>query len=102
MFNFLLLHVYGKEFILSTLLHKRKIQNLEVLTHRCAYRVQFVDASESVCHSFSKGLCFIILFITILHFEGYPGGSQSSVAGYSQLPFPAASQTHWRSSNEGR
>ena len=33
--------------------------------------------------------------------EGYPGGSQSSVAGDSQLPFPAASQTHLRSGTEG-
>ena len=47
-------------------------------------------------------LCFIILFITILPSEGYPGGSQSSVAGNSQLPFPAASQTHWKSNTEGR
>ena len=68
----------------------------------CANRVQSADASESLCHSFSKVLCLIILFITILSSEGYPGVSQSSVAGYSQLPFPAASQAHWRSSTEGR
>ena len=68
----------------------------------CANIVQSVDASESVCYSFSKVLCFIIFFITILPSEGYPGGSQSSVAGDSQLPFPAASQTHWRSNTEGR
>ena len=35
-------------------------------------------------------------------FSGFSGGSQSSVAGYGQLPFPAASQTHLRSRIEGR
>ena len=33
--------------------------------------------------------------------EGFSGGSQSSVAGYSQLPFPTASQTHLTSGTEG-
>ena len=38
----------------------------------------------------------------IFPYEGFSVGSQSSVASYSQLPFPAASQTHLRSGTEGR
>ena len=41
-------------------------------------------------------------FTIIFPSEGFSGGGQSSVAGYSQLPFPAASQTHLRSGIEGR
>ena len=44
--------------------------------------------------------------ILLVHYnfssEGCSGGSQSSVAAYSQLSFPAASQTHLRSGTEGR
>ena len=46
-------------------------------------------------------LCCIILHITILPSEGFSGGSQSSVAGYSQPLFPSASQTHLRSGIQG-
>ena len=48
---------------------------------------------------------YFVLFTTIIYIppsEGFSVGSQSSVAGYSQLPFPAASQTHLRSGTEGR
>ena len=34
--------------------------------------------------------------------EGFSGRSQSSVAEYSQLPFPTASQTHLTSGTEDR
>ena len=50
-------------------------------------------------------VCWLILHITIIIIfpsEGFSGGSQSSVAGYNQLPFPAASQTHLTSETEGR
>ena len=47
-------------------------------------------------------ICCIILLITVFSSEGFFDGSQSSVAGYSQLPFPAASQTHLTSGTEGR
>ena len=44
-------------------------------------------------------LCCIIL---IFPSEGFSVVSQSSVGGYSQLPLPAASQTHLRSGTEGK
>ena len=40
--------------------------------------------------------------ITIFPSAGFSGGSQSSVADYSQLPFSAASQTHLTSGTEGK
>ena len=43
-------------------------------------------------------LCSLQFFLS----EGFSVGSQSSVAGYSQLPFPAASQTHLTSGIEGK
>ena len=43
-----------------------------------------------------------VLLFTFFPSEGFSVGSQSSVAGYSQLPFPAAFQTHLRSGTEGR
>ena len=42
-----------------------------------------------------------LLQLTIFPSEDFTVGSQSSVAGYSQLPFPAASQTHLRHGTEG-
>ena len=48
---------------------------------------------------------YIVLITTIIYIlpsKDFSGGSQSSVAGYSQLPFPVASQTHLRSGIEGR
>ena len=47
---------------------------------------------------------YFVLSTTIytLPSEGFSVGSQSSVAGYSQFPFPAASQIHLRSGIEGR
>ena len=54
------------------------------------------------CLSDAKMLCWLILLITILPSEGFSVGSQSSIAGYSQLPFPAASQTHLTSETDGR
>ena len=48
-------------------------------------------------------MCYVVTIFSIFSFKGIiSGGSQSSVAGYSQLPFPAASQTHLRSGTEGR
>ena len=44
----------------------------------------------------------MLLQFTIFSSEGISGGSQSSVAGDSRLPFPAAFQTHLRSGTEGR
>ena len=49
-----------------------------------------------------KMLCCITLLITIFPSEGFSDGSQSSVAGYNQPPFPAASQTHLTSGTKGR
>ena len=44
----------------------------------------------------------MLLQFTIFPSEGFSVGSQSSVAGGSQLIFPAASQTHLTSGTEGR
>ena len=41
------------------------------------------------------------MLVVIFPSEGISVGSQSSVAGYSQLPFPAASQTHLTSGIQG-
>ena len=48
--------------------------------------------------------CYVVQFglFTIFPSEGFSGASQLSVAGYSQLPFPAAFQTHLRSGTGGR
>ena len=47
-------------------------------------------------------MTYKIAFVIIFSSEDFSGGSQSSIAGYSQLPFPAASQTvHLRSGTEG-
>ena len=46
-------------------------------------------------------MTYKIAFIIIFSSEGFSGGSQSSIAGYSKLPFSAASQTHLRSGTEG-
>ena len=64
----------------------------------------YVDVTDSntVYLYTPKMLCCIILLITVFSSEGFSVGSQSSVAGYSQLPFPAASQTHLTSGTEGR
>ena len=57
----------------------------------------------AVCvHLLLEMLCCTVLLITIFPSEGFSGGSQSSEAGYSQLPFPAGYQTHVRSGTEGR
>ena len=53
-------------------------------------------------HSESKSAMLYNFVIAIFPSEGFTGGSQSSVAGYSQLPFPAASPTHLTSGTEGR
>ena len=48
---------------------------------------------------------FVIIYCAhynIFPSEGFSSESQSSVAGYSQLRFPAASQTHLTSGTEGR
>ena len=42
------------------------------------------------------------MLIAFFPSEGFSGGSQSSVAGYSQLPFPAGYQTDVRSGIQGR
>ena len=66
----------------------------------------YVDVTDSstVYLYTPKMLCCITLLITIFHSEGFSDGShaQSSLAGYSQLPFPAAFQTHLKSGTEGR
>ena len=41
------------------------------------------------------------MHVVISPSEGFSGGSQSSVAVNSQLPFPAASQTHLTSGIQG-
>ena len=41
------------------------------------------------------------MHVVIFPSEGFSGGSQSSVAVNSQLPFPAASQTHLTSGIQG-
>ena len=41
--------------------------------------------------------------VAFYHFVlGFSGGNQPSLVDHSQLPFPAASQTHLRSGPEGR
>ena len=47
---------------------------------------------------------FVYLIFAYCNFpsEGFSGGSQSSVAVNSQLPFPSASGTHLTSGTEGR
>ena len=47
-------------------------------------------------------MMYIKLLIIIFPSEGFSGGSQSSVAGYGQLSFPAASQSYLTSGAEGR
>ena len=52
-------------------------------------------------HSENKSAMLYNFVTAIFSSEGFSGGSQSSVAGYSQLPFPTASQTHLTSGIQG-
>ena len=52
-------------------------------------------------HSENKSAMLYNFVIAILPSEGFSVGSQSSVAGYNQLPFPPASQTHLTSRIQG-
>ena len=60
----------------------------------------------SVTHVFSvthKMLYIGLYDVAFYHFVlGFSGGNQPSLVDHSQLPFPAASQTHLRSGPEGR
>ena len=72
----------------------------------CPEHDVFVDvaASSTVCVHTLDMLCCYTLFCSLLFslLEGSSVETLSSVTGYSQLPFPVASQTHLTSGTEGR